>query len=137
MRISGFSSLFSAIAVLLYYPTNVLKLLRSLGKSMNSQESSLISKEKVNKVMYVMFLRGGVVLPQQGLGRTFKAACSPRGHSGHLLETPFSEPLLRTFLTVKPIAGPLLRTLLRALPQNPSQNLLRTLLRTLCCRTAP
>ena len=32
------------------------------------------------------------------LGRTPKGSCSPRGCSRHLLETPFSEPLLRTLL---------------------------------------
>ena len=32
------------------------------------------------------------------LGRTTKGAYSPRGRSRHLLETPFSEPLLRTLL---------------------------------------
>ena len=35
------------------------------------------------------------------------------------------------------MADPLLRTLLRTLPRNPFQNLPRTLLRTLCCRTTP
>ena len=60
------------------------------------------------------------------LDRTPKGAYSPRERSGHLLETPFSEPLLSTllrnpFFTVKPIAGPLLRTLLRTLPQNLSR----------------
>ena len=35
------------------------------------------------------------------LGRTPKGAYSTRGRSGHLLETPFSEPLLRTLLSVK------------------------------------
>ena len=43
------ASLFSAIAVFLYPPTNVLKILRSLGKERKTQKSSLISKEKVNK----------------------------------------------------------------------------------------
>ena len=33
----------------LYPPTDVLKILRSLGKSRESQISSLVSKEKVNK----------------------------------------------------------------------------------------
>ena len=75
------------------------------------------------------------------IGHEPKGSYSPSGRSRHLLETRFSEPLLRTLLTtllftVKPIAGPLLRTLLRTLPQNPSQNLLGTLLRTLCCRTS-
>ena len=68
------------------------------------------------------------------VGRTPKRAYSTRGRSRHLLETPFSEPLLRTLLrtlfTVKPTADPHLRTLLRTLPpepcpepsQNPSQN---------------
>ena len=75
------------------------------------------------------------------IGRTPKGAYSSRGRSRHLLETAFSEPLLRTLLrtlfTVKPLAGPLLRTLLRTPSQNPSQNVLRTLLRTLCCHTTP
>ena len=77
---------------------------------------------------------GGVALL---LGRTPKGAYSSRGRSRYLLETPFSEPLLRTFYTAKPIADPLLRTLLRTLPPEPFQNLLRNLLRTLCCRTPP
>ena len=53
------------------------------------------------------------------VGRTPKGSYSPRGRSRHLLETPFSEPLLRT----------LLRTLLyckthrkRPPSQNPSEN---------------
>ena len=52
------------------------------------------------------------------IGRTPKGAYSTRGRSGHLLETPFSEPLLRT----------LLRTLFyckthrRPPSQNPSEN---------------
>ena len=51
-------------------------------------------------------------------GRTPKGSYSPRGRSRHLLETPFSEPLLRT----------LLRTLFycknhrKTTPQNPSEN---------------
>ena len=49
VRLSGFSSLVSAIAVLLYPLTNVLKVLQSLVKSRESQKPSLISKEKVNK----------------------------------------------------------------------------------------
>ena len=44
--------LFLAIAVFLYSPTNVLKVLRSLGKSRESQKSSLISEEKVNKTTW-------------------------------------------------------------------------------------
>ena len=35
---------------------------------------------------------------QTEVGRTPKGSCSPRGHSRHLLETPFWEPLLRTLL---------------------------------------
>ena len=50
-----FSSLFSANAVFLYPQTNVLKILRSLGKSKESQKSSLISKEMVNKEMDLLF----------------------------------------------------------------------------------
>ena len=46
----GFSSLFfSAIAVFLHALTNVLKIVRLLGNSRESQTSSLICKEKVNK----------------------------------------------------------------------------------------
>ena len=57
-------------------------------------------------------------------GCTPKGAYSPRGRFRHLLETPFSEPLLRTlprtlFYCKTHIADPLLRTLLRTLPQNP------------------
>ena len=93
-----------------------------------------------------MFLRFSAFAAQSlagatRVGRTPKGAYSSRGRSRHLLETTFSEPLVRTLprslLTVKPRADRLLRTLLRTLPQNPFQNLLRTLLRTLCCRTAP
>ena len=45
------------------------------------------------------------------LGRTPKGAYSPRGRTRHLLETPFSEPLLRTLLRtlsycVEPICSP-------------------------------
>ena len=47
------------------------------------------------------------------IGCTPKGSYSPRGRPGHLLETPFSEPLLRilprTIFTIKPIASPLLR----------------------------
>ena len=35
---------------------------------------------------------------EETLGRTPKEACSTRGRSRHLLETAFSEPLLRTLL---------------------------------------
>ena len=49
----------------------------------------------------------------------------------------FSEPLLRTLLRtlfiVEPTSGPLLRTL----PQNPSQNLLRTLILERCVAVRP
>ena len=69
------------------------------------------------------------------VGRTPKGAYSTRGRSRHLLETPFSEPLLRTLLRTPFYCKthrrpPLLRTLLRTpspepFPepsQNPSQN---------------
>ena len=46
----GGSSLFSAIAVFLYPPTDVLKILRSLGKSRKSQTPPLTSKEELKKV---------------------------------------------------------------------------------------
>ena len=61
------------------------------------------------------------------LGRTPKGAYSSRGRSRRLLETPFSETL---FYCRKrpPSQNP---------SGNPSQNLLRTAFRTLCCRTAP
>ena len=50
----------------------------------------------------------------------------PRGRSRHHLQTPFSEPLLRTLLRTPSYcktrtAGPLLRTLLKTLPQNLSR----------------
>ena len=52
------------------------------------------------------------------LGRTPKGAYSPKGRSRHLLETPFSEPLLRTLIRTlfycKTHSGPP--------SQNPSQN---------------
>ena len=62
----------------------------------------------------------GFLFNQQetSIGRTPKRAYSPRGRSRHLLETPFSEPLLRT----------LLRTLFyckthsKPPSQNPSEN---------------
>ena len=77
----------------------------------------------------------------ESVGRTPKRVHSPRGRSRHLLETPFSEPFLRTLLrtlfTVKPTAGPLLRTNLRTLPQNPGQNLLRTLILERCVAVRP
>ena len=64
-------------------------------------------------------------------GRTPKGSYSPRGHARHLLETPFSEPLLRTLLRTlsycKTHSSPLLRALPRTLlsPEpspEPSQN---------------
>ena len=68
------------------------------------------------------------------LGRTPKGAYSTRGRSRHLLETPFSEPLLRTLLRTLFYC----RTHRRPPSQNPSENPFhRTLLRTLCCRTPP
>ena len=76
------------------------------------------------------------------LGRTPKGAYSPRGRSGHLLETHFSEPLLRTLLRTlsyceihsrpnsqKPSENPFPEPF-----PEPSQN---PNLRTLCCRTPP
>ena len=36
--------------------------------------------------------------PFRPIGRAPKGSYPPRGRSGHLLETPFSEPLLRTLL---------------------------------------
>ena len=43
MRIAGFSSLFWGTAVFPYPATNVLKILRSLGKQRKTQTSSLVS----------------------------------------------------------------------------------------------
>ena len=61
------------------------------------------------------------------LGRTPKGAYSTRGRSGHLLETPFSEPLLRTFLRTLFYC----KTHRRPPSQNPSENPFpRTLPRT-------
>ena len=45
MRISGFSSPFSAVAVFVYPPTNVLKALRPLRKSREGQKSSLVRRK--------------------------------------------------------------------------------------------
>ena len=44
-----FSSLSLGTAVVLHPPTNVVKVLRPLGKSSTSQKSSLIGNEKANK----------------------------------------------------------------------------------------
>ena len=63
------------------------------------------------------------------------------GIGRYLLEAPFSEPLLRTILRTlfycKTHSRPPYQNPSETLPQNPSQNLLGTLLRTLCCRTTP
>ena len=61
------------------------------------------------------------------LGRTPKGAYSTRGRSRHLLETPFSEPLLRTLLRTLSYC----KTHRRPPSQNPSENPFpRTLPRT-------
>ena len=57
----------------------------------------------------------GNQLPEKYLGRPPEGGYSPRNRSRHLLENPFSEPLLRTLSYCKTIADPLLRTLLRTL----------------------
>ena len=49
VRISSVSSRFSATAVFLYPPTDVLKIVRALGNMKENQKSSLISKGKVNE----------------------------------------------------------------------------------------
>ena len=75
------------------------------------------------------------------IGRTPKppkGAYCTRGRSRQLLETPFSEPLLRTllrtlFLLQNPQQAPFSEPFCEPL----RQNLLRTLLRTLCRRTPP
>ena len=59
------------------------------------------------------------------LGRTPKELYSLKAHSRHLLETTFSEPLVRTLLRTllyckTPEEAPLLRTLLRTFPPDPS-----------------
>ena len=75
------------------------------------------------------------------VGCTPQGAYSPRGRSRHLLETPFSEPLLTTLLRTpfycKAHSRPPSQNPSGTLPQNPFQNLFRTLLRALCCRTTP
>ena len=53
MRISGISSLFLAIAVFSAHLLHASKTLRSLRKERKTQKSSLISKEKVNKVVHI------------------------------------------------------------------------------------
>ena len=61
------------------------------------------------------------------IGRTPKGAYSTRGRSAHLLETPFSEPLLRTLLRTPFYC----KTHIRPPSQNPSENPFpRTLPRT-------
>ena len=61
------------------------------------------------------------------IGRTPKGAYSTRGRSRHLLETPFSEPLLRTLLRTLFYC----KTHIRPPSQNPSENPFpRTLPRT-------
>ena len=67
---------------------------------------------------------GEVEVPK--IGRTPKGSSSPRGHSRHFLETPFSEPLLSILFYCKTQNSPLLKTLLRTLPQNLSQPFLET-----------
>ena len=68
------------------------------------------------------------------IGRTPKGAYSTRGRFRHLLETAFSEPLLRSllrtlFLLCKTHRRPPSQNPSpEPLPQNPSQNLLRTLI---------
>ena len=57
-RIWGFSSLFPPIAVFSAHLSEVIKGLRSLRKKRKTQKSSLLSKEKVNKV----FLRPELAL---------------------------------------------------------------------------
>ena len=54
MWISRFSSLLSAVAMFLYPPTKVLKILQSLGNQEKQQNSSLIGMEKLNKVGYFL-----------------------------------------------------------------------------------
>ena len=51
MRISGFFLIVPAVAAFLAHLLEGTKTLRSLRKDRNTQKSSLISKEKVNKVM--------------------------------------------------------------------------------------
>ena len=64
MRTSRFSSLVLAIGVCFLCPQeNVLKVLRLLGKSRTSQKSSLISEEKVNKILsYSEWASAAVIL---------------------------------------------------------------------------
>ena len=52
------------------------------------------------------------------VGRTPKGACPSRGRSGQLLETPFSEPLLRTLLRTLVYC----KTHRKTTSQNPSEN---------------
>ena len=66
-----------------------------------------------------------------------KNSASPRGRSGYLLETPFSEPLLRTLLRTLFYCKTHSRPPSQNPSENTSQNLLRTRLGTLCCRKTP
>ena len=80
--------------------------------------------------------------PPPHRGRTRKGAYSPRGRSRHLLGTPLlrtpsENPSQNPFFTVKSTASSLLRTLLRTLPQNPFENLLRTLILERCVAVRP
>ena len=75
-----------------------------------------------------------IALPELTLTISGAYTCGvdiPWGVLGNFWKTPFSEPLLRIFLRtlfiVKSIGSPFLRTL--------SQNLVRTILRSMWCRT--
>ena len=82
----------------------------------NSTGLKLVSRKSPFGFIYVSFL-----------GRTPKGAYSTRGRSRHLLETPFSEPLLRTLLKTPFYC----KTHRRPPSRNPSENPFpRTLPRT-------
>ena len=70
--------------------------------------------------IFFFFLREiwGIFGPTKWIGCTPKGAYSTRGRSRHLLETPFSEPLLRTLLTTLFYR----KTHSRPPSQNPSKN---------------
>ena len=91
--------------------TNIWESPPTLAPSLGLQTSNLRPKTPS--------LAGGRARkPSLCLGRTPKGAYSSRGRSRHLLETPFSEPLLRTLLRTLSYC----KTHSKPLSQNPSEN---------------
>ena len=76
-------------------------------------ESPLLQALRVKSVAVGLFRSG-----KSKLGCTPKGSYSPRGHSRHLLETSFSEPLLRTLLGTRSYC----ETKSKPPSKNPSEN---------------